>query len=61
VLFLADDNFVFSSIIFLTDDLRFRSPLMETLPKEFSPPKTLEEWSEIAVFHFDPRGTLKRK
>lgn len=32
----------------------FPSPVLESLPKEFSPPKSLEEWSEIAVFHFDP-------
>jgi radical SAM superfamily enzyme YgiQ (UPF0313 family) len=32
----------------------FPSPIMDSLPKEFAAPKTLEEWSSIAVFHFDP-------
>jgi len=32
----------------------FPSSLIKSLPKEFSTPKTLEEWSNIAVFHFDP-------
>jgi anaerobic magnesium-protoporphyrin IX monomethyl ester cyclase len=32
----------------------FPSPLLETLPPQFTPPRTLEEWSEIEVFHFEP-------
>jgi anaerobic magnesium-protoporphyrin IX monomethyl ester cyclase len=32
----------------------FPSPLLETLPPEFSPPQSLEEWGEIEVFHFEP-------
>jgi anaerobic magnesium-protoporphyrin IX monomethyl ester cyclase len=32
----------------------FPSALLDFLPNEFHAPKSLEEWSEIAVFHFDP-------
>lgn len=32
----------------------FPSPVMKYLPPEFTPPQTLEEWSSIEVFHFDP-------
>jgi len=32
----------------------FPSPVLDHLPKEFTSPKSLEEWSDIAVFHFDP-------
>jgi anaerobic magnesium-protoporphyrin IX monomethyl ester cyclase len=32
----------------------FPSPLLETLPPEFTPPQSLEEWGEIEVFHFLP-------
>jgi radical SAM superfamily enzyme YgiQ (UPF0313 family) len=32
----------------------FPSPLLETLPPEFTPPRTLEEWGRIEVFHFEP-------
>lgn len=32
----------------------FPSPVLDHLPKEFKSPKSLEEWSDIAVFHFDP-------
>jgi radical SAM superfamily enzyme YgiQ (UPF0313 family) len=32
----------------------FPSSLIKSLPNEFAIPRTLEEWSSIAVFHFDP-------
>ena len=32
----------------------FPSPVMEFLPPEFKAPQSLEEWSSIHVFHFDP-------
>jgi radical SAM superfamily enzyme YgiQ (UPF0313 family) len=32
----------------------FPSPVMEFLPSEFTPPQSLEEWSSIEVFHFNP-------
>jgi radical SAM superfamily enzyme YgiQ (UPF0313 family) len=32
----------------------FPSPVLDHLPKEFTSPSSLEEWSDIAVFHFDP-------
>jgi len=32
----------------------FPSPLLEALNSEFQPPKSLEEWSDIEVFHFRP-------
>jgi anaerobic magnesium-protoporphyrin IX monomethyl ester cyclase len=32
----------------------FPSPLLESLPPEFSPPQSLEEWGGIEVFHFLP-------
>ena len=32
----------------------FPSALLDVLPVEFVAPKTLEEWKNIAVFHFDP-------
>jgi anaerobic magnesium-protoporphyrin IX monomethyl ester cyclase len=32
----------------------FPSPVLEHLPAEFKLPKSLEEWSEIEVFHFKP-------
>jgi anaerobic magnesium-protoporphyrin IX monomethyl ester cyclase len=32
----------------------FPSPLLESLPPEFHPPRSLEEWGSIEVFHFEP-------
>jgi anaerobic magnesium-protoporphyrin IX monomethyl ester cyclase len=32
----------------------FPSPVVEHLPEEFTSPKSLEEWSSISVFQFDP-------
>ncbi len=32
----------------------FPSPLLEKLPPEFAPPRSLEEWGRIEVFHFEP-------
>ena len=32
----------------------FPSPLLESLPPEFRPPRSLEEWGGIEVFHFLP-------
>ena len=32
----------------------FPSPLLESLPPEFRPPQSLEEWGAIEVFHFEP-------
>ena len=32
----------------------FPSPLLESLPPEFRPPQSLDEWGEIEVFHFEP-------
>ena len=32
----------------------FPSPLLESLPAEFAPPRSLEEWGGIEVFHFLP-------
>ncbi len=32
----------------------FPSPLLESLPREFRPPQSLEEWGRIEVFHFEP-------
>lgn len=32
----------------------FPSPVMESLPEGFLAPQTLEEWSNVNVFHFDP-------
>jgi anaerobic magnesium-protoporphyrin IX monomethyl ester cyclase len=32
----------------------FPSPLLDTLPPEFRPPQSLEEWGAIEVFHFEP-------
>ena len=32
----------------------FPSPLLDTLPAEFTPPQSLEEWGDIEVFHFLP-------
>jgi radical SAM superfamily enzyme YgiQ (UPF0313 family) len=32
----------------------FPSPLLEDLPPEFTPPRSLEEWGGIEVFHFLP-------
>ena len=32
----------------------FPSPLLESLPPEFRPPQSLEEWGDIEVFHFLP-------
>ncbi len=39
----------------------FPSPIIEKLPKDYRPPKTLEEWSNIAVFHFDPPWHSKKQ
>lgn len=38
----------------------FPSPLLESLPKEFVPPRTLEEWGNIEVFHFNPPWHTKK-
>ena len=38
----------------------FPSPVLSELPSEFRMPKTLKEWSDIAVFHFDPPWHSKR-
>jgi anaerobic magnesium-protoporphyrin IX monomethyl ester cyclase len=38
----------------------FPSPLMESLPAEFKPPQSLEEWGNIEVFHFDPPWHSKK-
>jgi anaerobic magnesium-protoporphyrin IX monomethyl ester cyclase len=38
----------------------FPSPLLETLPPEFTPPRSLEEWGGIEVFHFLPPWHSKR-
>jgi radical SAM superfamily enzyme YgiQ (UPF0313 family) len=32
----------------------FPSPLLESLPPQFRPPQSLEEWGRIEVFHFEP-------
>ena len=32
----------------------FPSPLLASLPPEFRPPQSLEEWAAIEVFHFEP-------
>jgi anaerobic magnesium-protoporphyrin IX monomethyl ester cyclase len=32
----------------------FPSPLLDDLPSEFTPPRSLEEWGSIEVFHFLP-------
>jgi anaerobic magnesium-protoporphyrin IX monomethyl ester cyclase len=32
----------------------FPSPVIDQLPLRFKQPKSLEEWSDIAVFHFNP-------
>jgi anaerobic magnesium-protoporphyrin IX monomethyl ester cyclase len=32
----------------------FPSPLLDSLPPEFTPPQSLEEWGAIEVFHFLP-------
>ena len=32
----------------------FPSPLLDELPPEFAPPRSLEEWGDIEVFHFLP-------
>jgi radical SAM superfamily enzyme YgiQ (UPF0313 family) len=32
----------------------FPSPLLDVLRNEFTPPKSLEEWGDIEVFHFSP-------
>jgi anaerobic magnesium-protoporphyrin IX monomethyl ester cyclase len=39
----------------------FPSPVLCRLPSEFSMPRTLREWSEISVFHFDPPWHSKRR
>ncbi len=39
----------------------FPSPLLSELPGKFKMPTTLKEWSEIAVFHFDPPWHSKRQ
>lgn len=39
----------------------FPSPVLPQLPSEFTMPKTLKEWSEISVFHFDPPWHNKRR
>jgi radical SAM superfamily enzyme YgiQ (UPF0313 family) len=39
----------------------FPSPILSQLPSEFTMPKTLREWSEITVFHFDPPWHSKRQ
>ena len=32
----------------------FPSPLLDSLPSQFRPPQSLEEWGDIEVFHFLP-------
>jgi hypothetical protein len=39
----------------------FPSPVLAELPGEFKMPATLREWSEIAVFHFDPPWHSRRQ
>jgi radical SAM superfamily enzyme YgiQ (UPF0313 family) len=39
----------------------FPSPLIEQLPAGFTQPKSLEEWSDISVFHFDPPWHSKQQ
>jgi anaerobic magnesium-protoporphyrin IX monomethyl ester cyclase len=39
----------------------FPSPVLETLPSEFKPPQTLEEWGNIDVFHFKPPWHSKKQ
>jgi radical SAM superfamily enzyme YgiQ (UPF0313 family) len=39
----------------------FPSSVLAELPCEFKMPTTLKEWSEIAVFHFDPPWHSKRQ
>ena len=39
----------------------FPSPVLETLPSEFKPPQTLEEWGDIDVFHFKPPWHSKKQ
>ncbi len=39
----------------------FPSPIVEQLPSGFKQPKTLEEWGNIAVFHFDPPWHSKKQ
>ena len=38
----------------------FPSPLLESLPYEFKPPQSLEEWGSIEVFHFNPPWHTKK-
>ncbi len=38
----------------------FPSPLLDSLPPEFTPPRSLEEWGGIEVFHFLPPWHSKR-
>jgi anaerobic magnesium-protoporphyrin IX monomethyl ester cyclase len=38
----------------------FPSPLLESLPSEFRPPQSLEQWGEIEVFHFQPPWHTRR-
>jgi anaerobic magnesium-protoporphyrin IX monomethyl ester cyclase len=38
----------------------FPSPLLDSLPPEFKPPQSLEEWGDIEVFHFLPPWHSKR-
>ena len=38
----------------------FPSPLLESLPAEFTPPRSLEEWGSIEVFHFLPPWHTRR-
>jgi anaerobic magnesium-protoporphyrin IX monomethyl ester cyclase len=39
----------------------FPSPVLDQLPNGFQLPTSLEEWSEIAVFHFDPPWHSKKQ
>ena len=39
----------------------FPSPIVDQLPNEFKLPTSLDEWSEIAVFHFDPPWHSKKQ
>lgn len=39
----------------------FPSPIIEQLPQRFKQPQSLEEWSNIAVFHFNPPWHSKKQ
>lgn len=39
----------------------FPSPVMQSLPPEFNPPQSLEEWSKVEVFQFSPPWHNKKR